>query len=132
MVQVDGGNGAVCGFGDRYLDDRPGPENYNNGGNMFAVSWKACWNYIEPHEVTHMMGSVSNVAPGATGRGHCVELNDVMCYNDGSGKAMQTLCPNTVDIWRFDCNKDSYFRSTGATGWLASNWNVANNSFLQK
>lgn len=132
MVQVDGGNAALCGLGDRYADDRPGPENYNNGGNTFAVTWKACWNYAEPHELTHMMGSVQNLAPGANGRGHCFEQNDVMCYNDGSGVALQTLCPNTVDIWRFDCNKDTYFRSSGATGWLASHWNVADNSFLQR
>jgi len=131
LVQVDGGNGANCGIGGVFKDDRPGQENYNNNGNMFAVTWKSCWNYAEPHELTHMLGSVQDGAPGATGRSHCFDQNDVMCYNDGAGIAMQSICPSSTEIWRLDCRKDTYFRSAGATGWLADHWNVANNKFLQ-
>lgn len=128
MVWVDGGTG--CGQGELKPDLRPGQENYNNAGNMISVNWHGCWNGSEPHELTHNMGAVQNGAPYSTNKGHCYDQNDVMCYKDTSGINTQQLCTSTTNVYRLDCRNDTYFRSTGATGWLGTNWNVANNQFL--
>lgn len=132
LVWVDGGTG--CGIGDVYVDSRPGQENYNNLGGMFAVVWKGCWNYAEPHEVMHTLGTVQTSAPHATGGLHCWDLHDVMCYDDGSrNSTMRILCDSTVNVWRYDCGKNDYFNSrlpVGSSNYLYNHWNVANSRFL--
>ena len=128
LVELDGG--TSCGWGDLYNDGIPTQDNANNSGNLFAFVWHPCWNYAEPHETMHTMGAVQIGAPYGTSKFHCYDQHDVMCYNDGSGAAMIQRCTNTVLIWRFDCGYDTYFRATGATGWLSTHWNTANNRFL--
>jgi hypothetical protein len=143
LVWVDGGTG--CGQGDEYIDSRAGQDNANNTSNDFAVVWKGCWNYGEPHELMHTLGSVSiNYSkdgyvysvgsPHHTQGGHCWDKHDVMCYDDGttgSGK-MSVVCSNTINIWRYDCNKDDYFNSKlpVTSGYLSKYWNTANSRFL--
>ncbi len=129
LVMVDGG--TQCGAGDKWNDSRPSAAlNRNNGGEgagpSFAVTWKPCWNYAEPHELMHTFGGVQKDAPYATLYGHCTDQNDVMCYADGDGKAMRAICTSSTAIWRFDCNRNSYFDAYGATGYLSTHWNTAN------
>ena len=131
LVEIDANyTSNSCGYGQFYPDTRPTQDNYNNSGDLIALSWRNCWNYTEPHELMHTMGAVQSGAPYSTTRGHCYDQHDVMCYNDGSGKTMIQRCTSTVNQWRFDCYSDTYFRAAGATGWLATHWNTANNRFL--
>ncbi|MDL2342486.1 MAG: hypothetical protein QFB87_05420 [Patescibacteria group bacterium] len=128
LVEVDGG--SACGWGDLAIDSKPTQDNANNSGNLFAFVWHPCWNYAEPHETMHTMGAVQIGAPYGTSKYHCYDQHDVMCYNDGSGKAMILRCTNSIQIWRFDCGSDTYFRAVGASGWLSTHWNTANSRFL--
>ena len=128
LVEVDGG--TSCGWGDLSLDSIPTQDNANNSGNLFAFVWHPCWDYVEPHETMHTMGSVQIGAPYGTSKYHCYDQHDVMCYNDGSGQAMIQRCTNSAYIWRFDCGYDTYFRAVGASGWLSTHWNTANSRFL--
>jgi hypothetical protein len=76
------------------------------------------------HETLHGMGAVNNAAPQATGKGHCWDDYDVMCYDDGGTKspgAMYVRCSSGV---RIDCGRDSYFKYGATSGWLSSNWQV--------
>lgn len=141
-------NGAIvkCGQGSLYVDDRPDSANANNALGGFAWAWKGCWNYAEPHEITHMLGAVQGRyvkpdgmvragAPYSTPGMHCYDDRDVMCYDDdGSGPvAIKNICTRAIDYWRLDCGKNTYFRGNSpASGYLSSHWNTANNRFLTR
>lgn len=120
-----------CGQGTVKVDTQPGQSNANNYGNTFAVVWRPCWNYAEPHELMHTLGAVEADAPYSTAGYHCFDQHDVMCYNDGT-HAMSQVCLSSVYIWRYDCKYNTYFNSgTPAAGsYLATHWNTANSRFL--
>jgi hypothetical protein len=90
-----------------------------------------CWNSeAAAHELMHNFGGVQPTAPHATPSFHCYDEYDRMCYRDGSGMAMQYLCPSSHDAL-FDCNHDDYFNTNPAPdNYLAAHWNTANNLFL--
>ncbi|MFP5371676.1 MAG: hypothetical protein ACLGI3_13140, partial [Actinomycetes bacterium] len=106
--------------------------NRNNDGNMIAAVYTPCWTgVLVAHELTHLLGGVQPSAPRSTGSyGHCTDQHDVMCYRDGSGKAMTERCP-TWHATLLDCGRDDYFSIAPPSGsYLASYWNAAGNSFL--
>jgi len=123
---------VLCGIGSLYADTRPGLSNLNNGyAAMFARVDSACWNYAEGHELMHTLGAVQQGAPHATINGHCFDEPDEMCYDDGSGVAMITVCTGRNDAL-FDCNHDDYYYAgtPPALNWLATHWNTWNSSWL--
>jgi hypothetical protein len=130
LVWMD--SNVLCGIGSLYSDTKPGVSNLNNGyAPMFARVDSACWNYAEGHELMHTLGAVQQGAPHATTNGHCYDQPDEMCYDDGSGIAMITVCTGRNDAL-FDCNHDDYFYAgtPPAANWLATHWNTWNSSWL--
>lgn len=81
------------------------------------------------HEIMHTLGAVSAdsaaPAPGYTTGSHCVNGQDVMCYDDGTPQGDQyrdTVCAQL----EIDCIGDAYFAPTPAPGsYLSSHWNIA-------
>ena len=125
-------NDRGCGIAEQYLDDRAGTGNRNNDGNMVAAVYTRCWRGVTvAHELTHVFGGVQPSAPRSTGNyAHCTDQHDVMCYRDGSGKAMTTRCA-TSHATLLDCGRDDYFSIAPPAGsYLARHWNTAGNSFL--
>lgn len=125
---------VLCGIGTFYSDDRPGSENYNNGGIAgYARVDTPCWEaQAVAHEHMHMLGGVQNSAPNASGGSHCVDEYDVMCYSDTPNMpTMKYVCPDSAHNDRFDCGHDDYFNTNPTAGsYLATHWNTANNQFL--
>src|SRR5947209_4740303 len=123
---------VLCGVGSLYSDAKPGLTNLNNGyAPMFARVDSGCWNYAEGHELMHTLGAVQSGAPHATTNGHCWDEPDEMCYDDGSGIAMVTVCTGRNDAL-FDCKHDDYFYAgvPPTVNWLATHWNTFNSSWL--
>lgn len=141
------GNILKCGQGSLIIDDSPYSTNANNTSGGYAWVWKGCWNYGEPHELTHMLGAVQgrwvNPTTGAVRAGapestpgmHCYTNRDVMCYDDdGAGSVtMKAVCTRAIDWWRLDCGKNTYFRGNSpSSGYLSNHWNTANNRFITR
>jgi len=123
---------VLCGVGSLYSDSKPGLTNLNNGyAPMFARVDSGCWDYAEGHELMHTLGAVQSGAPHATSAGHCWDEPDEMCYDDGSGATMQTVCTGRNGAL-FDCNHDDYFYAglPPAGNWLATHWNTYSSSWL--
>src|SRR5690606_39017175 len=100
----------------------------------FSYVTKQCWNYAEAHEIFHNLGAVADAAPNATGGAHCVDMHDIMCYDDGvpNGKKRKTVCEDKAWERLLDCGGNDYF-NTGklAKGsFLENHWNTANSRFL--
>lgn len=130
LVWVDAAVG-ICGIAEMYPDDRDTSSNWSNGGNMFARVDAPCWGYAEAHELLHNLGAVQDSAPHSTNAGHCYDENDTMCYNDGGGFPMVSVCP-TLASWHVDCNLDDYFNAAPAPGsYLDTHWNSADSVFLE-
>jgi hypothetical protein len=123
---------VLCGVGSLYSDARPGLSNLNNGyAPMFARVDSACWDYAEGHELMHTLGAVQSGAPHATSAGHCWDEPDEMCYDDGSGATMVTVCTGRNGAL-FDCNHDDYYYAgvPPTVNWLSNHWNTYNSSWL--
>lgn len=131
IVQVDAAGN--CGLGDLYVSDTNSATNPNNGGNMFAASWRPCWNYAEPHELGHTLGAVQNTAPRSTGGFHCNDGNDVMCYDDGTARSNMTHpCPASIKNWMFDCGFNDYFDRGTENAYVSTHWNIAESQYLTR
>lgn len=131
---------VYCGIANMYLDDSP-TGNLNDGA---APLWgrvdQGCWGRyspgsnrgaVEAHELLHTMGGVQDTAPNATPYGHCTDEADVMCYADGPGVTMRSVCPASHEPY-FDCRHNDYFHTNPPSGsYLATHWNVADSSFLE-
>lgn len=109
------------------LDDRPGPRNRNNRGPSYAIDFgggsdpEPSWTTLL-HEAAHTMGAVQLSAPHTTGRGHCTDGQDIMCYQDHPGADYD---PYVCVVGAFDCNSDDYFDPTPAPGsYLDTHWNL--------
>ena len=128
-----------CGIAQVYNDDSAGQGNVSNGSSQVAGEFarvdNGCWDVsgqsIEAHELMHTLGGVQTSAPHSTPYNHCYDTADRMCYDDGSGVAMKSVCPSSHgDL--FDCNHDDYFYAgtPPAGNYLATHWNTANSVFL--
>jgi hypothetical protein len=149
VAWVDYGSSSVCGWGEHYFDSTKGSTNANSTNATYAAIWNTCWNYGEPHELMHALGSVMNSctsiscssrvtgvvnAPHSSAGGHCWDQHDVMCYDDDFNANTYKLVAycSTSYIWHFDCRHDDYFSSgaISSTNYLYSHWNVATTRFL--
>ena len=138
VVWVDANE--LCGISSYYEDDRPTPDNFNNGNPVAPATLSridnGCWGLgyegesIEAHEVMHALGSVMPTAPHSTVLGHCTDDADRMCYADTSAVQVLQICTSNEEAV-FDCRKDDYFNASGTPGgYLANHWNTARNAFL--
>ncbi|HYO40420.1 MAG TPA: hypothetical protein VER39_12280 [Nocardioidaceae bacterium] len=127
---------AFCGIGSMY--DDPSPVDNDNDGRAASYSRvdSNCWfsgghHSTAAHELVHNLGGVQPTAPHPTKYGHCFDDWDLMCYDDGSGIPMQTVCASERQEYLLDCNHDDYFHTSPPAGsFLAKSWNTARSSFL--
>lgn len=119
-----------------WVDSYTSPRWSGLGDTRWSATWSSSFGFVwvDAHELFHALGAVSPRAPHSTGKGHCWDEHDVMCYNDG-GPTWQnsTPCPPGDSHYRLDCNKDDYFAVAPRPGsWLARNpkANMANSRFL--
>jgi hypothetical protein len=138
-VYADGlyGNDWVAGIAQMYFDASKSAANLNNRDGLWAFVWgdgSATFSTSHRttllHEITHTLGGVQPTAPHGTANGHCSDLKDVMCYDDGGLKPGQTLVQSCTTV-QYDCNGEDYFNAAPAAGsYLAANWNVYDSAFL--
>ena len=135
LVLVDTPLHGYCGIAQQYLDDQPGSTNANNGRYpMYARVDAQCWgradHSTEAHELVHTLGGVQRSAPNSTAYGHCTDESDLMCYADGSGSVMRSVCAAAGEEY-LDCRHDDYFSSNpSASSYLGTHWNTARSGFL--
>lgn len=136
LVFADAAN--LCGVGGMYIDTDK-YDNANDGDHpTYARVDSPCWAFrsgfhsVPAHEVMHMLGGVQDDAPHSTGAGHCVDETDAMCYDDG-GLVSQLLRSCAGKEALFDCRNDDYFSMSPRPGsYLATHWNAADSSFLDR
>jgi putative cell wall-binding protein len=131
---------GYCGFGSLPQDRSPGIGNAANGraGTFgLALVGSVCFRTVHAgahtgmHELLHTLGAVADHAPNSTGRGHCTDGSDVMCYADESGRATRSVCP-AVQPFRIDCANEDYFHPAPPAGHrLSTTWNTADSAFLE-
>jgi hypothetical protein len=108
--------GEATGSGDR----SQGPQ------YALIAQWTGFWTL---HELGHTFGAVPGPAPHQYAKGHCLELNDVMCRriqdldDPAYADIVRVNCPDSPE-WLFDCNHDDYYLHDG--DW----WDVADSSYL--
>lgn len=108
------------------------------GDNRWSATWTSSYGFVwvDAHELVHALGAVHGGAPHATGKAHCWDAYDVMCYPDGGpGWRDAQMCVSPQAPYRLDCGGDDYFAVAPRPGsWLARNprHNVANSRFLQQ
>lgn len=120
-----------------WVDARTSPSWSGLGDDRWSGVWSSSYGFIwvDAHELVHALGAVSVRAPHSTGRAHCNDEHDVMCYNDGGRWRKRLVCPDPQAEYRLDCGKDDYFAVNPRRGsWLARHprANVANSRFLAK
>lgn len=119
-----------------WVDATTSPRWSGLGGDRWSATWSSSFGFIwvDTHELVHALGAVSPGAPHATGKGHCYDAYDVMCYSDGGVAWRKTIvCPARQASYRLDCGQDDYFAvDPRGNSWLARNpgANVANSRFL--
>ena len=139
---------VFCGLATVKPDDRPSPDNANNGDGqpgMVARVDRGCWGGINPsieaHELVHLLGGAQASAPNANDNFHCTDNADVLCYDDdgvldglvwaqGRQVPLRSVC-GLAHERLLDCGHDDYFHTDPpAESYLATHWNVAASSFL--
>lgn len=108
------------------------------GDKRWSATWTSSYGFVwvDAHELMHALGAVHSRAPHATGKGHCWDGFDVMCYSDGGLRwRAATMCMSPEAPYRLDCNQDDYFSVNPRPGsWLAKHpkANIANSKFFEK
>jgi hypothetical protein len=139
---------VFCGVATVKPDDRPTPDNANNGDGtpgMVGRIDRGCWGTIKPsieaHELAHILGGSQASAPNANDNAHCTDDADALCYDDdgrldglvwahGRQVPLRSVCPDAHERL-LDCGNDDYFHTDPPPGsYLATHWNVAASSFL--
>ncbi|MEZ5186247.1 MAG: hypothetical protein R2720_10915 [Candidatus Nanopelagicales bacterium] len=121
-----------------WVDSTTSPSWSGLGGDRWSATWSSSWGFVwvDAHELVHALGAVSASAPHSTGKGHCYDAYDVMCYSDGGVRWRKaTMCPSPSSVYRLDCGDDDYFAVRPKKGsWLARHpgANVANSRFVAR
>ncbi len=121
-----------------WVDSTTSPTWSGLGGDRWSATWSSSWGFVwvDAHELVHALGALRSDAPHATGKGHCYDGYDVMCYKDGGpGWQKFTACPWPSSQYRLDCGDDDYFAVKPRKGsWLARHprANVARSRFVAK
>jgi len=121
-----------------WVDSTTSPSWSGLGDDRWSATWSSSWGFVwvDAHELVHALGAIWPTAPHATGKAHCYDGYDVMCYRDGGpGWRKLTVCPAPEARYRLDCGQDDYFAVSPRPGsWLARHprANVANSRFLAK
>ncbi len=121
-----------------WVDSTTSPEWSGLGDDRWSATWSSSWGFVwvDAHELVHAMGALRADAPHSTGKGHCYDAYDVMCYRDsGPSWRKMIVCPDPSSQYRLDCGNDDYFAVKPRKGsWLAKNpgANVARSRFLAK
>lgn len=119
-----------------WVDSTTSPYWSGLGGDRWSATWSSSWGFVwaDTHEMIHAFGAVSAEAPHATGKAHCYDGYDVMCYKDGGPQWRKMLrCAWPGARYRLDCGDDDYFAvDPRPRTWLARHpsANVANSRFL--
>jgi hypothetical protein len=136
-IWTDGNPLAAYGYAGQSTieqDDSASGANLINGSYEYSINYGFAGSgsgaQVFAHENGHAMGAVQLSAPHSTGRWHCTDGLDVMCYNDGGPNGSQyasTTCgaaPNGTLF--FDCGFNDYFNPGPAAGsYLDTHWNLA-------
>lgn len=107
------------------------------GDRRWAATWSSSFGFVwaDTHELVHALGAVNPGAPHSTGKGHCYDAYDIMCYSDGGPTWRKlTVCPDPNFRYRLDCGGDDYFAlEPKRRSWLAKHpkSNVAYSRFLK-
>ncbi len=139
---------VFCGVATVKPDDRPSPDNANNGDGqpgMVARVDRGCWGGVNPsteaHELVHLLGGAQPSAPNANDNFHCTDDAEVLCYDDdgvldglvwahGRQVRLRSVC-RAAHERLLDCGHDDYFHTHPPAGsYLADHWNIATSSFL--
>lgn len=129
----DGGGGGTATMDS---DDTPGLTNKNNIGPAYSWTGQTGSWQVLMHEMGHNLGAVQNSAPHGSGRHHCWDEADIMCYDDGGSQIpngeVQDICPTNQNQW--DCRDDDYWNAgvVPVTSYLFNHWNLVHSEFLQK
>ncbi|HEX8065856.1 MAG TPA: hypothetical protein VF520_04945 [Thermoleophilaceae bacterium] len=145
VIFSEGDDPDACGEANQYPDDRASKDNLANDGSFnatysgptpaegtYAIAYgRFCWQVdVAMHENAHTMGAVSDNSPESSGRGHCDDGYDVMCYDDRFEESQpktyrDDACPLGNRGMHFDCDYNTYFDTQPERGeWLDSHWNL--------
>lgn len=135
-----------CGIGTITRDDAAS-NNKADRTTGYARVDEPCWDAgdegyhsVAAHELLHTLGAVQESAPHATRGGHCTDEHDLMCYDDGTGGTIKTVCQDSSSSTKgagdandrlLDCGGDDYFHPAPKSGsYLATRWNTARSARL--
>jgi hypothetical protein len=147
FILADGlSTSGVYGIGQVYPNASQPPASYIHDqggltGIMFVtpgtspdpVGWQPT---VMLHEMSHNLGAVQFAAPHMTSYAHCIDGEDLMCYQDGSPEGAfytGSVCPTASNAipQTYDCGHNDYYDpSSTPSGYLATHWNVYNSAFM--
>lgn len=137
---------TYCGIATAPRDDRATDNRADRTAGYARVD-RNCWDAgdeghhsIAAHELLHTLGAVQRSAPHATPGAHCTDEHDLLCYDDGTGGAVRTVCRDSDggtsgsgDAFDrlLDCGGDDYFNPAPRRGsYLDTHWNTADSARL--
>lgn len=137
---------VFCGIATAPRDDSA-RSNRADRTSGYARIDRNCWgagdagyHSIAAHELVHTLGAVQSSAPNATPGAHCTDEHDLLCYDDGTGGAVRTVCRDgDNETWGagdgfdrlLDCRGDDYFNPRPRSGsYLDTHWNTADSARL--
>ena len=137
---------TYCGIGTAPRDDRPTDNRADRIAGYARVD-AGCWDTgdrgyhsIAAHELVHTLGGVQESAPHSTPGAHCTDDHDLMCYDDGTGDEVRTVCRDGDSSTHgagdafdrlLDCRGDDYFNPSPPSGsYLDTHWNTADSARL--
>ncbi|STD07000.1 Uncharacterised protein [Dermatophilus congolensis] len=126
----------ICGVSTIYRDSSHRDNASNGRYTAHARIDETCWSSpdwsVAAHELVHMLGGVQPDAPHASGKYHCDDANDLMCYRETPTTRLRPVC-GLEHVGLLDCGGDDYFSTAPRRGgYLASHWNVADSVFLDR
>ena len=121
-----------------WVDSTTSPDWSGLGSDRWSATWSSSWGFVwvDAHELVHALGAIKPGSPHGTGKGHCYDGYDLMCYSDGGPTWRKAVrCRSQKSQYRLDCGDDDYFAVRPKKGsWLARNpdGNIARSRFVAK